>query len=231
MYLRTLHRFSAFGLLAFIAMHVTNHLVAIIGIQSHIAFMDAARVVYRAPLVEGILLFCVVFQILSGLWFVVQGWRQRTGFVAWLQACSGLYIAFFLLIHVGAVLYGRALLNLDTNFFYAAAGMHVPPNQCFFIPYYFLSLLALSAHLGCAFYWFLKDSSKNMRQAALVIPIIIGSTVSTIIVLSLAGKFQPLDIPAKYKATYAKNAAYHSLKLFPNDAGLALMGIFKNSKC
>ena len=205
MHLRTLHRLSALVLLIFVGAHVTNHLVSAIGIQKHIEFMNAARFVYRAPIVETLLLFCVTYQILSGIWFVASGWRHRSGTVAWIQACSGIYIAFFLLVHVGAVLYGRAVLDLDTNFFYAAAGMHVPPNQYFFVPYYFLSLVALSAHLGCALYWRLKTSSHSVRRAALIVPVLLGSAASSVIVLSLAGKLQPLEIPAKYKATYTKD--------------------------
>jgi succinate dehydrogenase/fumarate reductase cytochrome b subunit len=205
--LRTLHRFSAFVLLTFLAVHVANHLVSTLGIQKHIEFMEAARTVYRASFVEPVLLFCASFQALSGLWLVARGWRKRSGAIAWLQALSGLYLAFFLLVHVGAVLYGRAVLGLDTNFYFAAAGIHVPPNQYFFIPYYYLSLLALSAHLGCAFYWFAQASSHRIRPALVVVPLLLGGAASAVIVLSLAGRLQPVEIPAKYKATYAKSAA------------------------
>jgi len=40
-----------------------------------------------------------------------------------LQAWSGAYLALFLLVHVVSVLSGRAMLDLDTNFWLAAGVM------------------------------------------------------------------------------------------------------------
>jgi succinate dehydrogenase/fumarate reductase cytochrome b subunit len=202
MKLRIIHKYSALGIVAFSAVHITNHLVSLINIQSHIAFMDIARNIYRQPVIEGLLLLCVVFQATSGLWLLIRGWKQRHGFVAWLQAISGSYLACFLLVHVGVVLYGRAILQLDTNFYFAAAGFHVPPNQFFFVPYYFLAVLALLTHLACAAYWSLLGMSAKLRALALVLPMLVGALVSLLIVLSLAGQLQPVDVPSKYKATY-----------------------------
>ena len=203
MTLRSLHRTSAIVIAAFALLHVANHLASLVSIPSHLAFMTLARTLYRLPFVEFPLLFCVAFQVGSGLWLVIRGWKQRQGGVAWLQATSGAVLAFFLVVHVGAVLYGRAVLLLDTNFYFAAAGFHVPPNQYFFGPYYFLAVLSLFTHLGCAAYWHHQTSSPGVRRTVLALPILVGGAVSALIVLSLAGKLQPLDVPAKYKATYA----------------------------
>ena len=165
--------------------------------------MEVARKLYRHPIIEFPLLLCVAFQFASGLWLVLRGWKQRRGGVAWLQAISGATLAFFLLVHVGAVLYGRTALDLDTNFYFAAAGFHVPPNQFFFGPYYFLGIFALFTHLGCGAYWHLQSSPLKTRALGLAIPMLVGGVVSVLIVLSLAGKLQPVEVPAKYKATYA----------------------------
>lgn len=204
MHFRVLHRASALVIGAFACLHLLNHLASLASIASHIAFMEAARGLYRQPLVESVLLACVAFQVCSGLWLVIGGWRRRAGFVAWLQAGAGVYLAMFLLVHVGAVLYGRTVLQLDTNFYYAAAGLHVPPNQLFFAPYYFLAFLALFTHLGCATFWRLQPTSMRGRLATLALPILVGGAVSLLIVLSLAGRLQPVEVPAKYKATYAR---------------------------
>ena len=120
----------------------------------------------------------------------------------WLQAGSGAYLVFFFLNHVGAVLLGRGVLHLDTNFYFAAAGFHVPPFPFFFAPYYFLAVLALFTHLGCAFYWQLQLKSRSVRVLAVVLTIGVGFIVSLLIVLSLAGAFYPVHVPPEYKATY-----------------------------
>jgi len=202
MNLRTLHKTSAIVIAAFACVHLVNHLVSLAGVPAHIAFMESARVIYRQPAIEAVLLLCVTIQIGSGLWLVVRGWRQRRGAVAWLQALSGAVLAGFLLIHVGAVLYARAVLDLDTNFYFSAAGFHVPPFPFFFVPYYFFAVLALFTHIGCAVYWQLRAASPRVRRLAVALPMLVGTVVSSLLVLSLAGKIQPVEVPAKYKATY-----------------------------
>ena len=203
MSLRTLHRTSALVVVAFACLHIANHLAALVGVASHIGFMEVARRVYRLRAVETLLLFCVAFQVASGLWLVVAGWKQRHGLVPWVQAIAGAYLAFFLLVHVSAILYGRAILHLDTNFYFAAAGFHVPPYQFFFAPYYFLAVLALFTHLGCAAYWRIAAHRRVARALAIILPAGFAAVAALLIVLCLAGIVRPVEIPAEYKATYA----------------------------
>ncbi len=203
MSLRTLHRTSALVVVAFACLHIANHLAALVGVSSHIGFMEAARSVYRLRVVETLLLLCVAFQVTSGLWLVVAGGKQRHGLVPWVQAIAGAYLAFFLLVHVSAILYGRAILHLDTNFYFAAAGFHVPPYQFFFAPYYFLAVLALFTHLGCAAYWRIAAHRRVARALAIILPAGFAAVAALLIVLCLAGIVRPVEIPAEYKATYA----------------------------
>ena len=205
MTLRAAHRTSAVLLAAFIGIHVANHLASLGGIPMHLAFMQVARKLYRHPVAEGALLLAFAFQVASGLWFVVRGWRHRQGWVAWLQALSGAVLTLFLVIHVAAVMYGRAVLHLDTNFYFAAAGFQVPPYQLFFGPYYFLAVLAVFTHLGCAAYWRFVPSRPRMRVIVALLPMLAGGAISVLLVLSLAGKLQPFDVPAGYKATYTSH--------------------------
>jgi len=202
MTLRKLHALSALFIAAFACLHVANHLAGLSGAAGHIAFMDSARSVYRFPLVELVLLACVAFQVASGLTFVIRGWKERHGFVPWLQAISGGYLAFFLVAHVGAVLFGRSALNLDTNFYFAAAGFHVPPFQFYFAPYYFLAVFALFTHLGCAAYWQSQNRPRLARVLVVAVPSLVGAVASLLIVLSLAGALFPVEVPEKYKTTY-----------------------------
>lgn len=199
--LRRVHRMSAMFIAVFALVHLANHLASLWSIAAHIAFMDAVRTVVRQPIVETVLLACVTSQAATGLWMLIHRWRQRRGKVAWLQALSGAYLAFFLLVHVAAILFGRTVLRLDTNFYYAAAGFHVAPFQLFFAPYYFLAVLALFTHVGCAVHR--RVRSPSARTLAIALPVGAGAITALLIVLSLAGMLQPVDIPAKYTATYS----------------------------
>lgn len=202
MQLRVLHRASALVLVVFALLHIANHLASLGSVSLHLLVMGALRRVYRQPAVEAVLLACVAVQTTSGVWLVVRGWSVRVGRVAWLQAISGLYLAFFLLVHVGAVLLGRAVFDLDTNFYFAAAGFHVQPFQWYFAPYYSLAVVALFAHLGSALYWQLEGSKHWGARVALSAVLGVGALVAVLICLSLAGAFETFDVPAEYKSMF-----------------------------
>ena len=189
---RRLHRVAGAVLAVFLAIHVANHLAALAGVDAHVRFMDAARRVYRQPVVEAVLLLCVVLQAASGLRMLWTGRQRRRGLLPWLQAGSGAYVALFLAIHVVAVLAGR-VGGLDTNFYFAAAGLHVWPFVLFFVPYYFLAVAGLFVHLGCA-----------LRRGRAVVAgfAAVGAVVAGLIVATLMGMVVPVEIPARYLATF-----------------------------
>ena len=200
--LRRVHRASALLLVAFACAHIGNHLWALRGAAAHIELMDGLRLVYRHPLVEPLLLVGAGVQCVSGWGLVVSGWRRRTGWVAWLQAASGAGLATFLLVHVASVLYGRSVLGLNTNFYFAAAGLHTSSGAWFFGPYYFLAVVALFTHLGCALTWHMKATSAHARRYVIGGAALVGTAASASIIASLAGMTGPVVIPATYKARY-----------------------------
>jgi succinate dehydrogenase/fumarate reductase cytochrome b subunit len=194
--LRRLHRASALFLLLFIAAHIANHLAALGGISAHVAMMQSLRLVYRAPMIEPLLLAAVTWQMASGLMLVMRSGPPPRRGVARLQAASGVALLAFLAVHVGAVLAGRAR-GLDTGFHFAAAGFHAGNYRLFFAPYYFAAILFLFIHLGCALYWRLGDLAGAF---ALGIASALGAVLGLAIVLALAGAFYPVQIPDAYRA-------------------------------
>ena len=200
--LRRAHRASALLLVAFACAHIGNHVWALRGAVAHIDLMDGLRQVYRHPLVEPLLLASAGVQCISGWGLVALGWRRRTGWVAWLQAASGAGLASFLLVHVASVLYGRSVLGLDTNFYFAAAGLHEGSRAWFFGPYYFLAVIALFIHLGCALVRRVREPSVQARRYVVGGAVLLGTAAAASIVASLAGMTEPVDIPAAYKARY-----------------------------
>lgn len=202
LWLRHLHRLSAMLLAAYLVLHLTNHVVGLSGQGQHIRFMTSIRPFYRNAVVEPLLLGLLLFQIGSDVTMVIRGWRARRGFVAWVQALSGLYLAAFILNHVISVLAGRWALGLDTDFRFAAAGMHVPPLEWFFVPYYWLGVAALFTHVGCAIYWSMLERNSRTGRLALSGLALTGILLGGAIVSALAGVLHPVSIPAKYLATY-----------------------------
>jgi succinate dehydrogenase/fumarate reductase cytochrome b subunit len=206
---RTLHRIAAMAMGLYALVHLLNHLVALRGIDSHVAFMRAVRQVTRVPAVEALLLAAVAIQAGSGVLMVLRRRRQRLSRAQRrppferLQEASGLYLAFFLLVHVVSVLAGRAVLGLDTNFYFAAAGLQVKPYPLFFVPYYGLAVAALFTHLACLLRRRLPAGmSVPTRDRAAWTGIAMGAVLAILIVASFSGVFYPIDLPAAYLATF-----------------------------
>ncbi|MCF6322506.1 MAG: hypothetical protein L3J32_12165 [Rhizobiaceae bacterium] len=201
--LHKLHRVSALIIGTFVLFHLANHLMAFSGVARHIEIMELLRRFYRYPLVEIVLLACVGFQIASGVFFIKSRWGKRVGFFEKVQALSGAYLVFFLLVHVGAVLAGRAVFNLDTNFYFAAAGLNIFPASLFFYPYYTLAVAAFFTHVGCAIHWLARERlSVRARNRIGTVFILFGFLLGITIVLLFGGIFFEIQIPENYLATY-----------------------------
>lgn len=196
-WVRVTHRLSAAILALFLSAHLLNHLVGLWGVAEHRAFMDAARLVYRAPALEPLLLAAVLVQIATGVEQVRAGWRTRRGFWQHTQVISGLYLAFFLANHTFWVLAARIGFGLDSNFYLAAAFLTVSPLPIVFAPYYGLGVFALFAHLACAVR-FRVQSETGTRIACSLIAC--GATISPVIVAVFMGAFYDLHLPPAYRA-------------------------------
>lgn len=197
MYVRKLHYYSGITIAVFVCFHLVNHLFSLAGIDEHIKVMQQFRKVYRHPLAEIILLTAVFIQVVSGVQQFRQQIKLATGFYERLQCWSGLYLAFFFLIHLSAVMVGRWLLELDTNFYFGAAGLNRFPFNLFFIPYYSLAILSFFAHIASIHYRKMKEKNKKATLQARLI-IFLSSIMLFLLMYGLTHKFQGIDIPVEY---------------------------------
>jgi succinate dehydrogenase/fumarate reductase cytochrome b subunit len=200
---RRLHRLAAVVVGLYVLVHLANHLAALRGIEAHIGFMRAVRQLSRVPALEALLLACVAFQAGSGLRLILRRRGQRRLLFDRLQAWSGAYLAFFLLVHVVSVLAGRAVLGLDTNFYYAAAGLQVRPYPLFFVPYYGLAVAALFVHLCCVLRRRLPAAYPlALRERLAWTGMAAGAMLALLVVTAFSGIFYPIDLPPAYLATF-----------------------------
>jgi succinate dehydrogenase/fumarate reductase cytochrome b subunit len=195
-----IHRGSAAVLITFAAVHLANHLAGLRGVEAHLAFMDAARSVYRAPFVEPFLLLAVLVQLLTGLAQLRAG-RSRSDFWSRLQAVSGGYLLFFLAIHTLAILAARGWFGLDSNFFLAAAVLTIPPLPLLFAPYYALGILALFAHIACAVHFRIHGENGDRVAKSLLVA---GAILAPIIVAVFTGAVHDIYLPPAYRELVAQ---------------------------
>lgn len=190
MAIRRIHYISGITLSVFIFFHLLNHLFALCGPDAHIAVMEKFRKIYRHPVVETLLFAAVIFQVVTGVRLLIL--HKACTLAEKLQIWSGLYLSLFLVIHVGAVVAGRYIFNLDTNFYFAAAGMNYFPATLLFLPYYSLSVVAIFFHISAIH--FLKTGAKKTARTIAVTGII----ASILILLGFTDFFHWVLLPGNY---------------------------------
>lgn len=204
-----LHKVSAGFIFAFICLHFANHLIGLQGQGAHQQFLEAARLVYRNPIVEMVLLMAFVIQIITGAALSREIWAKKKDFIHQLQAVSGTYMAVFIVLHVGAVFLGRLVFSLDTNFDFAAVTL-TSPWIYVFLPYYALAIMAVFVHIGCICYDIFKKTNKYLGWSCLVLAAACGIYVTWLILMMYAGKFYPVTIGEPYLEVFG-GAGYEVL--------------------
>jgi hypothetical protein len=205
MTIKKLHYFTGLIIAIFVGMHLFNHAMSVFGAEKHIEIMNTLRLFYRNILVETVLLIAVFIQIISGLkLFKINRKAAITNFEK-LHIWSGLYLAIFLVIHLTAVLGGRIILKLDTNFYFGVAGLNTFPFNLFFIPYYGLAIISFFGHVAAV-------HSKKMKSKILgltpeyqaIIIFNLGIILTIIIFLGLTNNFRGIEIPEEYGVLIGK---------------------------
>jgi succinate dehydrogenase/fumarate reductase cytochrome b subunit len=202
---RQVHFTSGILLTLFIAVHLFNHFTSLVSIERHIEVMRSLRTIYRNPVIETILLLAVGVQISSGISLFRKTKSRNQSFFEKLHILTGLYLAFFLIIHVSAVLVGRIYLKLDTNFYFGAAGINSFPVNLFFIPYYALAIISFFGHIA-------SIHSKKMKRSIgiltsehqAIIILVTGILVTLLLFYGLTNHFKGINLPQEYHLLIGK---------------------------
>lgn len=187
---RKAHRTSALVLGTFGLLHLANHWVTPWGPGPHMAVQRVLRWLYQNPLGEPLLLLSIVCQAATG----VMLWRQtrpRPGVaqsrLRQYRRWSGAYLTFFLVAHTSAALIQRCVVELDSNFYWAA-GVLRWPLVLWFVPYYSLGIFSFFVHVGAAVW--------PKRVSTFVL---LGALSCFVILGGLAGWFTSFEFPAAYR--------------------------------
>jgi hypothetical protein len=123
--LRAAHGAVAAILLVFVAVHLGNHLAGLVGPDAHRSLMKSLRHIYRAPVVEPILVAGFLFMVGSGGWLAwLHSARRADGFRAF-QLASGAFLLVFVTNHFnGVIVLARMYLGVDSDWSFASGAPH-----------------------------------------------------------------------------------------------------------
>ncbi len=167
--------------------------------------MESLRLYYKNFIVETLILLAVAVQIPSGIKLVANLRKGSESGVEKLQLWTGLYLAFFFVIHVGSVLVGRFILKLDTNFYYGTAGLNTFPFNLFFIPYYGIANLSFFGHVAAIHQQKMKRSFFSLtpqKQGKFILAF--GFIITILMFYGLTNHFQGISLPENYKVLVGK---------------------------
>lgn len=205
MKIKKIHYISGLTISLFVGLHLFNHALSIWSIDIHTKMMNTLRLLYRNVFVETILLFSVLSQIISGFMLFKTCRNTANSQLERVHIWSGLYLTFFLIIHLSAVLLGRGVLELDTNFYFAAAGLNSFPLNLFFIPYYGFAIISVFGHIASIHNKKIKQNilGLNPRKQSMVI-LNLGVLLSILILYGFTNHFNGMIIPKEYKILIEK---------------------------
>jgi hypothetical protein len=150
--LRFAHGISA-GLIVciFLLMHLTSHLSALWSVGAERTLLAAFRHVYRAGLVEPVLVGLFMFQLVSGPLLIWQYSRQALDAFRILQIASGAYLLLYIPGHMNSVfIYARAVAGIPTDWGFATGaptGLWSDAWNIRLVPHYLLGVFFVATHL------------------------------------------------------------------------------------
>lgn len=202
---KKIHYISGLIITIFVGLHLSNHCFSILGPGKHIEVMATLRLFYRSIFIETILFLAIAAQIYSGLkLFGTKSKTVKTLFDK-LQIWTGLYLAIFFIIHLCAILLGRYILNLDTNFYFGAAGLNSFPTNLFFIPYYTLAIISFFGHISAIHSVKIQQNILGLtpfRQSQAIF--MFGIALAFIILYGFTNHFHGVQIPSEYNILIGK---------------------------
>lgn len=95
---------------------------------------------------------------------------------------------------------GRHIQKVDTNIYFGITGLNTFPFLLFFVPYYYMAILAFFGHLAAVHARKIKINliGLNPENQAKII-LLIGAIVTFLIMYGLTNQFNGVEIPTNYR--------------------------------
>lgn len=198
--MKQLHRITGIIVSIFIVAHLFNHAMAWFGIETHQSILESLRLVYRIPVIEFLLVLAFVFQAISGgIQFLKLRKQTHQPTFFKIKLYSGLILGLFILQHITATIGQRWYYEFDTNFYFASRVVLQSPALYYFIPYYFLGIMAFAAHIASVHREKIMPTV-GVKTATIhfYLILMVFFTLALLILYIFTGNLYEIEIPAVY---------------------------------
>jgi len=192
--LRVAHGTSALVIIGiFLALHISNHLTALVGPSTYDAVMKIFRHVYRTEVLQPLLVTLFFFQIGTGLYLVWRHTAAPSDRFRTFQIASGVYLAFYVLGHMNSVfIFARTYLGIDTGWNFATgapAGLIKDPWNIRLLPHYWLGVFFVLSHIatGTRTVMMAHGASKVFADRFMIGGAVTAAIIATAIMLGMCG--------------------------------------------
>ncbi|MBT5074325.1 MAG: hypothetical protein HOJ34_12160 [Kordiimonadaceae bacterium] len=188
--IQKIHRYSALALIVgFILLHITNHLFALQSNEMHEEYRLLFNSWYQADLVEPVLFALIATMAITGLLMVRRYSGTDGDMFRTLQIGAGVYMLFFFVAHINAILSGRDR-GTETDWLFATTGeAGLIVGAPMLIPYYIFAVLMILLHisLGLRRVLLSKNIAHEKANRTFYILISVGSLVTVMIGAAILG--------------------------------------------
>jgi len=191
--LRVAHGIAGSIAAIYVLFHIFNHLVGLIGPEAHAQVMDIGRIVYRAEIVEPLLVTVMLFQIFSGLRLVWTWSETSEDRYRMFQIASGVFMSVFILGHMNSVfIFARTWLDIPTDWAFATGlptGLIHDAWNIRLLPHYALGVFFVLAHLvsGLRVVMLAHDIKVSVANGLWWGGLILSAVISTAVILGMTG--------------------------------------------
>ena len=190
---RMAHGIIALFVVCFVGFHLFNHLLGWLGPDVHAAVMEWGRQVYRAPVVEPLLIGLLLIQIASGGALVWRWSVSATDGYRVFQVAAGDYLAVFILAHLNsALISARTVHDIETDWSWASGapeGLLLDAWNIRLLPHYAFGVFFILAHLASGLRQVLMAHglAANRANRLWAAGLLVSAGVSTVIMFALCG--------------------------------------------
>jgi hypothetical protein len=190
---RVAHGLGAAIVVFYVLFHVVNHLFGLMGPKMHATVMDLGRTVYRAPVIEPVLVALMLFQAVTGLRLAWRWSAMPSDFRRTFQVASGVYLSVFVIGHMNSVfVYARTYLGIQTDWAFATgapAGLIHDAWNIRLLPHYLLGVFFVLAHLasGARVVLLTHGASRTLVDRAWTGGVILSAIIAAAVIASMCG--------------------------------------------